>query len=227
MKFIRAPIIETLRKSPFEALENHARIVMESAQILKEEIEDYINGNFEEFEKKRKSVEELELKADYIKSNIRNHLPKGVKMPVDRGIFLELLSEVDKVEDLVQDIGEWISIREKPIPENLKEDFKKLFEKALEAIETCHEAVNQLNVVVESSFAEEERKKAKEVTHRLHEIEHESDLLERALTRKIFSMEPNISSVAIFHLSKLVFLLGDVANHAENAGDRIRALLAR
>ncbi len=227
MKFIRAPIIETLRKSPFEALEDHAKMVMESARVLKDEIDDYINGNFEEFEKKRKIIEDLELKADYIKSNIRNHLPKGVKMPVDRGIFLSLLGEMDKVEDLVQDIGEWISIREKPIPDELKGDFRKLFEKALESIETCHKAVTQLNVVIESSFAEEERKKAKEVTHRLHEIEHESDLMERALTRKIFSMESKISSVAIFHLSKTVFLLGDIANHAENAGDRIRALIAR
>ena len=227
MKFIRAPIIETLRKSPFEALEDHAKIVMESAKVLREEIDDYINGNFEEFEKKRKIIEGLELKADYIKSNIRNHLPKGVKMPVDRGIFLSLLAEMDKVEDLVQDIGEWISIRERPIPDELKEEFKKLFGKALESIETCHKAVTQLNVVVESSFAEEERKKAKEITHRLHEIEHESDLLERALTRKIFSMESRISPVAIFHLSKIVFLLGDIANHTENAGDRIRALIAR
>ncbi len=227
MKFIRAPIIETLRKSPFEALEDHAKIVMDSAKILREEIEDYLNGRFEEFEKKRKIIEELELKADYIKSNIRNHLPKGVKMPVDRGIFLSLLAEMDKVEDIVQDIGEWISMREKPIPDELREDFRKLFEKALESIETCQKAVMQLNVVIESSFAEEERKKAKEIIHRLHEIEHESDLLERSLTRKIFSMESKISAVAIFHLSKVVFLLGDIANHAENAGDRIRALIAR
>ncbi len=227
MKFMRSPIIETLRKSPFEALIDHAGIVKQSAEMLKEAFEDYINGNFDEFEKKRKKIEELELKADYIKSNIRNHLPKSIKMVVDRGIFLSLLSELDKVEDLIQDVTEWISIREKPVPEYLKDDFRKLFLKALEAIDVCEKAVGALNLVIESSFAEQERAKAKEIIHKLHKIEHESDLLERGITRKIFSLENEISPAALFHLSKLVFLLGDIANHAENAGDRIRALLAK
>ncbi len=227
MKFMRVPIIETLRKSPFEALIDHAKIVNESVAILREEIEAYIGGDFEKFEEKRKKIEELELKADYIKSNIRNHLPKDVKMPVDRGVFLSLLGEIDKVEDLIQDIGEWISMREKPVPPELLDDFKNLFEKATESIEMAQKAIMQLNVVIEASFAENERKKEKELIQKLHEIEHESDVIERKLTRKIFSMENTISPVAIFHLSKLVFLLGDIANHAENAGDRIRALLAR
>ncbi len=227
MKFMRAPIIDTLRKSPFEALEEHAGIVKESASLLRDEIKAYLDGNFEKFEQMRKKIEELELKADYIKSNIRNHLPKDVKMPVDRGVFLSLLGEIDKVEDLIQDIGEWISMREKPIPDELMDDFKSLFDKALESTDIAEKAVIQLNVVIESSFAENERKKEKEIIQKLHEVEHESDIIERELTRKIFSMENEISPVAIFHLSKLVFLLGDIANHAENAGDRIRALLAR
>ncbi len=227
MKYMRVPIIGTLRKSPFEALEEHSGIVKKSASILREEIKDYLEGNFDDFEKKRKEIEELELKADYIKSNIRNHLPKDVKMPVERGVFLSLLGEIDKVEDLIQDIGEWISIREKPIPEKLINDFISLFDKALESTDIVEKAIIQLNVVIESSFAENERVKEKELIQKLHEVEHESDIIERNLTRRIFSMEKEISPVAIFHLSKLVFLLGDIANHAENAGDRIRALLAR
>lgn len=227
MKFLRVPIIKTLRKSPFEALKDHAGIIRESASLLKEEFNDYINENFEDFEDRRKKIEELELKADYIKSNIRNHLPKGVKMPVDRGVFLALIAEMDKVEDLIQDVGEWISIREKPIPENLKENFENLFDKAFESIELSEKAVNSLNVVVESSFAENEREKTKTIIEKLHKIEHESDIIERDTTRKIFSLENEISPIAIFHLSKLVFLLGEIANHAENAGDRIRALIAR
>ncbi|MCD6120612.1 MAG: TIGR00153 family protein [Spirochaetales bacterium] len=227
MKFIRVPIIKTLRGSPFQALENHANIIRESAGLLEEEFKDYINEQFEKFDDKRKKIEELELKADYIKSNIRNHLPVKFRLPIDRDTFLSLIGEVDKVEDLIQDIGEWILIREKPMPENLKEDFMRLFQKTLESIRTCEQAVDYLNILVKSSFAENERKKLKEITHKLHRIEHESDIIERNTTRKIFSMENEISAAALFHLSKLVFLFGDIANHAENTGDRIRALLAR
>jgi len=227
MKFIRVPIIKTLRKSPFKALKDHVDIIKESANLLKEEFRDYIDGHFNEFEEKRLKVEELELKADYIKSNIRNHLPQKFRMPVDRGTFLSLIGELDQVEDTIQDIGEWILIREKPVPDNLKNDFFSLFNIAYKSIEICEQSVTYLNIVIESSFAENERVKLKEIIHKLHRIETESDTMERELTKKIFSMENEISPVAIFHLSKLVFLLGDISNHTENAGDRIRALLAR
>ncbi len=227
MKFIRTPIIETLRKSPFEALIDHAKIVEDSAKILKEAFEDYLKGNFEEFEKDRKIIEDMELKADYIKSNIRNHLPKGVWMPVDRGVFLSLLAEMDKVVDLIQDVTEWLSLREKPVPDKLKVGFRELFAKALESIQICEKAINALNLVIESSFLEKERENAKKIVHELHRVEHESDIIERNLTRQIFALEEEISPAALFHLTKLVFLLGDIANHTENAGDRIRALIAR
>ena len=148
-------------------------------------------------------------------------------MPVDRGVFLSLLSEIDKVEDLIQDVAEWISIREKPVPDELKQDFIELFNKALEAIEYTEKAVDALNFVIESSFVEKERENAKKIIEKLHIIEHESDLLERRLTKKIFQMEEQLSAAALFHLSKLVFLLGDISNHAENAGDRVRALIAK
>jgi len=227
MKFIRTPIIETLRKSPFEALIDHAKIVEEAAKMLKDAFEDYLKGNYEEFEKNRKLIEDMELKADYIKSNIRNHLPKGVWMPVDRGVFLSLLSEMDKVVDLIQDVTEWLSLREKPVPKELEEPFRELFAKALESIQVAGKAIDALNVVIESSFLEKERENAKKVVHELHKVEHESDIIERKLTRQIFALEDKISPAALFHLTKLVFLLGDIANHAENAGDRVRALIAR
>ncbi len=227
MRFIRTPIIQTLRKSPFEALIDHARYVGESAKLLREAFTDYLEGNYEDFDVKRKKIEELELKADYIKSNIRNHLPKGVWMPVDRGVFLSLLTEMDKVEDLIQDVTEWLYLRKKPVPEELKGGFEALFEKALESIKLCEDAINALNIVIESSFLEKERERTKEIVHKLHIVEHESDLLERKLTREIFTIEDKLSAAALFHLSKLVFLLGEIANHAENAGDRVRALIAR
>jgi len=227
MRFIRTPIIQTLRKSPFEALIDHAHYVRDSAELLRGAFDDYLEGRYDEFEKKRQKIEELELKADYIKSNIRNHLPKGVWMPVDRGVFLSLLSEMDKVEDIIQDVTEWLSLRKKPVPEELKKDFETLFEKSLESIKLCEDAIDALNIVIESSFLEKEREKTKEIVHRLHVVEHESDLIERRLTREIFSIEDRLSAAALFHLSKLVFLLGELANHAENAGDRVRALIAR
>ncbi len=227
MKFMRTPIIQTLRKSPFEALIDHGSIVYESAQLLRDAFHDYLDENYQDFEEKRKKIEELELKADYIKSNIRNHLPKGVWMPVDRGVFLSLLTEMDKVEDLIQDVTEWLSMRKKPIPSVLKEDFKKLFEISLESIKVSVDVLNALNLVIESSFLEKERENAKRVVHRLHEIEHESDIMERKITRNIFAIEDELSAAALFHLSKLVFLLGEIANHAENAGDRVRALIAK
>ena len=50
-------------------------------------------------------------------------------------------------------------------------------------------------------------------------------VIEGELKQKIFSMETD--PVAIFHVVRLVEIISSVADHAENAGDMMRAMISR
>jgi uncharacterized protein Yka (UPF0111/DUF47 family) len=75
------------------------------------------------------------------------------------------------------------------------------------------------------SYSEKQRNIVKDIIHNLRKREHEADGLEDELKQKIFSLETD--PVAIYHLVKLAEIIGSVADHAENAGDMMRAMIAR
>jgi len=98
-------------KSPFENLQRHADKVKECALLFREAAVCHINESREEFDMLTEKVSTLEHQADDIKRNIRNHLPKGILMPVDKFQFLHYLREQDKVVDQVEDALFWLSFR--------------------------------------------------------------------------------------------------------------------
>ena len=224
---MRPAIGSVMRKSPFDGLIEHAAKVSECVDALDNAIEAFGKGDMVKFTELKKKVEGLENEADKIKANVRNHLPKSVWMPVDRGFFLMTLSEQDSILDYAEDAVIWIDLRGKPLPAELREDFMKLQKNVSATVHEYEKAVNNLKHVLETSFSEKERAETKEYIHNVHKMEHDSDIIERNLTKKIFSMEGELGPVDIWHLTRLVSILGDVANHAENAADRIRAMIAK
>ena len=223
----KAAVGMTLRKSPFDGLIEHAAKVRECVHALDEALSAFGAGNMERFEEIKRKVEELESEADRIKSNIRNHLPKSVWMPVDKQFFLMTLTQQDSILDYAEDAVVWIDMRGKPLPPELSEDFSGLQKVVVKTVEEYEKAVNNIPHVLETSFSEKERKETKDYIYQVHRLEHESDEMERALTKKIFSMEDKLDPLSIWHLVKLVNILGDVADHAENAADRVRAMIAK
>lgn len=223
----KVPVGVPIRKSPFDGLIEHAAKVRECVKSLDDALSAFEKGDMERFEELKKNVEELESEADHIKANVRNHLPKSVWMPVDKQFFLMTLTQQDSILDYAEDAVVWIDMRGKPLPPELVEDFSKLQKTVVKTVEEYERVVNNIPHVLETSFSEKERKETKEYIYRVHSMEHESDILERQLTKKIFSMEEKFDPITIWHLTKLVNILGDIADHAENAADRVRAMIAK
>jgi uncharacterized protein Yka (UPF0111/DUF47 family) len=76
-----------------------------------------------------------------------------------------------------------------------------------------------------TNFAEKQRELIKDIIHTLRLQEHEADKVEDAIKAKVLNMQ--IDPVTVFHMIRLAETIGSVADHAENAGDMMRAMLAR
>ncbi len=59
----------------------------------------------------------------------------------------------------------------------------------------------------------------------IRQYERETDLLERELKFKVFGSIKD--PLAVFHLIRLVEIIADIADHAQNASDRMRAMIAK
>ena len=211
-------------RSPFKELQKHADKVKECARLFREAAVCHIGQECKEFDLLTERVARLESEADDIKRNIRNHLPKGILMPVDKFEFFDYLREQDKVLDEVEDALFWLSFRPRGIPDEVSADIHHLVEAVIPPIERLSDLV-ALATEYFKSKSETQRTKMKGLIRDIRQYERETDLLERELNFKIFGTIKD--PLVVFHLVRLVEIIADIADHAQNASDRMRVMIAR
>jgi predicted phosphate transport protein (TIGR00153 family) len=222
---MRIPFISMFITSPFDGLQEHAEKVKECAWVFQKAIECIITDRCEEFENLREDIWKLEEEADAIKRRIRGHLPKGTLLAVDKFELFRYLGEQDKVLDAVEDALDWLSFRSSAgIPEALEKDFMLLVEAVMDPIEELSKMVAEARKYF-SNFSENQRRVVKNMIRTLRAHEHEADRLEDAAKEKIFNTIDD--AVAVYHLVRLAEIIGSISDHAENAGDMMRAMIAR
>jgi predicted phosphate transport protein (TIGR00153 family) len=221
---MRIPFLSVI--SPFEGLLEHAEKVKECGWAFQQAIECHAAEQCKAFDQYRQDVSRLENEADVIKRRIRGHLPRGTRMPVNKFQLFMYLKEQDNVLDSVEEALDWISYRRTAgiNKKEIKEALFALVDAVIEPTEQLSRMVAEAKKYFES-YSEKQRDIVKDIIHNLRKREHEADGLEDELKQKIFSLETD--PVAIYHLVKLSEIIGSVADHAENAGDMMRAMIAR
>ena len=135
------------------------------------------------------------------------------------------LREQDSVLDAVQESLNWLSYRPlSGIPELLERDLFLLVDAVVEPTEELSRMVGEARLYFRT-FSEKQRGKVKAIIANIRQMEHDADQRERTLLRKIFQLEED--PVTLMHMVKLAEIIGSIADHAENAGDMMRAMLAR
>ena len=222
---MRIPFSSLFVTSPFEGLQEHAEKVKECAWAYQQGIECYVTDKCESFEKFRHEIIRLEHEADAIKRRVRGHLPKNTMLPVSKFLIFRYIREQDSVLDSVKDSLNWLSYRpQNAIPKELEKDFFLLVDSVVTPIEELSAMVKEAREYF-NTFSEKQRIKAKEIITTMRSLEHEADICEDRMNRKIFSC--NADPVTVMHLLKLTEITGSIADHAENAGDMMRAMLAK
>jgi predicted phosphate transport protein (TIGR00153 family) len=221
---MRSNFMYLFYKSPFESLKKHADKVGECAKMFSQAMAYHIDRKCEEFDNLTDFVAKLESEADAIKRNIRGHMPRGVWMPVDKFAFFMYLREQDKVLDAVEEALYWLSYRPEGVEEEMGDDLMYLVESVIPAIERLSPMVEMATRYFRRKY-EKTREEIKSVIRDIRQREHEADLVERELKHKIFSEMKD--PVQIFHLVRLVETIGSIADHAQNAADMMRAMIAK
>ena len=222
---MRIPFFSMFMTSPFEGLQEHAEKVKECAWAFQQAIECHLADKCKTFEEFRQEVIQLEKEADVIKRRIRGHLPKGTLMPVYNFLLFRYLREQDAVIDAVEDALDWISFRSEPgIPPELEKEFVILADSVIDPIEELSKMVAEARKYFQN-YSEDQRVIIKNIIHTLHQQEHEADKAEDMVKQKALNM--NIDAVTVFHAVRLAEIIGSIADHAQNAGDMMRAMIAR
>lgn len=222
---MRVPILSMFMFSPLDGLKEHAEKVREGADVFRTAVTAYLGKDGHGFEQGRNRISDLEHEADAIKRRIRGHLPRYTLMVVDKFQLFAYLKEQDKVIDAFEHVLDWLSFRPaETFPEHLKDSIIFLIDTALKGMDTLIDMLNKATSYFRS-FSERERREVKELIRTLRSIEGQADIVEATLKHDIFSKETD--AVTIYHLVRLVEMIGRIADHAENSGDMMRAMIAK
>ena len=211
--------------SPIRPMQAHMHAATACARAIVPFVEAMARGDIEAMAQQRAEVDRLEHEADALKHEIRSRLPQRLFMAVERRDMLDLLECQDSIADVTQDISELATLREMKTPEPLRAPLDALVESAIATCVQSESVVDELDELVETGFGRREVARVEEMIDRLNELESVSDERGEAALRQLFAIEGEIG-VGAYYWYEIIQWVGDIADYAERAGNRIRLLIA-
>lgn len=200
----------------------HTQAVENAAEELGRQLRAWLRGEAV----KAELVSAAEHAADRAKRELRAKINSLRRLPVPRSALLELVWHQDEIADLCQDAALVMALRRPELAVELSEGFSTLGESLVRAVHEYHLAVEAFESALAEGLQGDQVEAVEAGVDRINLLEHESDLVERALVRDIYGAE-GLSDFDRFHLIQTVLLLGGVVDQAENAAGDLRLIVTR
>lgn len=213
--------------SPVAPLQSHMTIVDECVSKLIDLFEYMASGDFDGVEKTYQQIAALEQKADDKKHTLREQLPTGLFMPIERQDLLDALRTQDLLANRARDIAGIVVGRKLQFPEQAG---KRAIELVKATVETCHQAlrvVNELDELVETGFRGHAVHVVEVMLAELDELESVTDRIQVDLRADLFAVEKGLYAVDVIFMYQIIGSIATIADDAERVGRRFQLMLAK
>jgi len=210
--------------SVFKSYYKHAEKVFETVEKMNvcvkaackdEDVKDLINA-----------TSKSELKADKIKSKIREMLRGSVMLAIDKPVFLELVSRQDRIADYAENVVEILSFRDLYDNSEARKLVLNLADAVTATVEEYRKTVGRFEYLLESAFANKEKDIMHQHIGRVNDLEHEADQVEAKAAAYVFTNGDD-QPLAAAHMYRLIQRLDDVANAAETAANSLLPIISK
>lgn len=222
-----SPFAGLFGKSPIGPMQEHMKVVADCVVKIVPLFESLLAGDRDQLVALEREIHALEGEADDIKNELRLRLPKSLFMPVDRRDLLDLLNAQDSIADTTQDVAGLLEVRNMRVPEALEQGLLPYVRRTVDAVEQCKRVINELDELVELGFRGRAGERVEQMVAELGAIETETDDQGMELTRALFAAEDQMEPLSVVFWYELIQKIGDIADFAEDVGDRLRLLIAR
>ena len=220
-------ILGLFTKNPFHALQNLSKKVKECADEVPVLFDAFFEGDHEQVRAIADRISHLEHEADVAKMRARDNLPRTIFMSVDRRDFLDVLSSLDAIADCAEDVGVLFSLRDMEAHDELVDPLKSLVRRVMATVDKACELAQLAGDLADAGFTGRDVARMIELIDELGRLEHEADIVQDDLARRLFAIEDKIKPGSLFIWNKIFNKVGDMANHAEKMGNRMRLFLSQ
>lgn len=173
-----------------------------------------------------KQISKIEHHCDKLKQELRAHISKSIFLPVDRRDILHVLSHMDTLADVCEDLGVLLTLRKMDLPPQMRVPFEELLKRSLEVVYRSGDVIMSLDRLLETGFSGPD---ALEILKKIDEIDHLEHLADKAgdhFGKSLFLMEDELKPAALFMWNKIANKVGDLANSAERMVNYVRLMLS-
>ena len=222
-----SPFANLLRQSPFKPVQQHMRVVSRCVEEIPALFDAMIKKDQKQIDALAAKIGELESEADQIKNVFRLHMPKRVLFAVARRDLLALIQQQDIIADTAEKIGQIVTQRVMEVPESIEEHLLNLVQRTTDICSQAAAMIEQLDELLAVGFGGKQSDLVSEMITKVKRDEHNIDFLIGDLNRALFSIEDQLKPVSVMFWYKLIDLIGEISNQAENMGDRLMLFIAR
>lgn len=214
-------------KSPFGPIVEHSKKVHECVELLWPLMEALVEEDYDQIKKLHSRMARAEYEADKIKHDIRGYISQRYFLPVDRGDLVEFVVHLEKIADVAEDFAVVLTLRKTRIHPNLHDEFFNYLNQIFQVSGTLLTAAVEFKNLAETAFGGAEARSIMQFVEGLGEEEWKADKMARKLSRAIYALEGEMTILDIMFCEKLVVMLGEIANQAENAGDFLKIMIEK
>ncbi len=212
-------------RSPFAPLQTHMEKVAACVHQLVPLFEALSAKDYGKVAAVAKEISKLEHDADLTKNDIRNHLPSGLFLPIAKTSLLEILALQDNLADCAEDIAVLLTFHNLEILPAFASEFQAFLKKNLETFEAGYQILREMGQLLESSFGGIEAEKVCTMVDEVALKEHEADLLQAILLKKIFSQGEILSTPAFYLWMRVIQEVAALSDESERLANRVRMTL--
>lgn len=213
-------------KNPFRLLQDLMKQVLLCTQKTEDLFAALLAGDQAKVAEIAKEISKIEHHCDGLKQELRAQISKSVFLPVDRRDLLHVLSHMDALADICEDLGVLLTLRKMELPAQMRQSFEEFLSRSLHVVKESNNVIKSLDRLLETGFAGPD---ALEIIKKIDEIDHLEHLADKAqdqFGKSLFLMEDELKPAALFMWNKIANKIGDLANSAERMVNYVRLMLS-
>lgn len=210
--------------TPLQLLIAHAKILEEVSNVTIQLVKDYFEGK--DISETVKYISDKESEADDIKFQIRKVLAKSYKMPYAVSDLLNYLHNQETLVDIFEDIAKKLSLnRIDNLDKNVIENFMGLVYQAQKAIKFLEDMIEELKIIIDTSFAKKYITQEKKEILEVENIEGKADDISLELAKWIYSQKNIMNPIDLMFFRELILKFVRITDIAENTAEILYAFI--
>lgn len=223
---ISSPMGKLFGTSPIRPLQQHMRMIEESAQLLSQLMEAANDGSDSRVSEIHNALDIAIRESQSMLRDIRARLPRSLLLAVPRPDLINLLAVQGRIGDTLRRTGRLVYARSFVAPPKVRGAVARLMERLLRAMEEALLTIEQLDELIAVGFDGREARRVERLLEAMNKTLERADQLSLRAQQQLARHEGSIAAPEALTCFRVVEHLDEIVSQTREIAEQLELLLA-